>query len=313
MNAQAERAVVELVGVTKYFGSEQVLAGVDLCVARGTVTALLGRNGSGKSTTLRIVGGLLARDGGEARVFGRDAEALTLDERGRLAWVTDASSAWAGTRVKDELALVRRVRAGRWSAAREQELVARFEIPLTKRLGALSKGQQTRLRIAMALAAEPELLLMDEPALGLDAFARRDLLESIVEAVDGGCAVLISSHLLEDVERVADQVCLLRQGRIVASGTLDELRERYRRVRFAVPPGSEARFTAAVAHVSGFLRLTVDLEGSRGERVAVIGGYDDARLAELEAQAGVRQLDVRRMSLAEIYLEVLAGAEEHHA
>ncbi|MCO5166126.1 MAG: ABC transporter ATP-binding protein [Planctomycetes bacterium] len=306
-----EDALIELEGVGKWWGREQVLRSVDLAVPRGSVTALLGRNGCGKSTLVRIVTGLVARDGGRARVLGRDPAHLGPAERERLAVVSDTSTAWAGTRVRDELALQRRLRGSRWDEARAAELIARFELPVDRRLAALSKGMQARLRLVVGLAADPELLVLDEPALGLDLFARHDLLDAVIETIAReGRAVLVVSHLLDDVERIADRVAFLRHGEVTVAGAVDDLRARFRRARVVLGPGGAPALERAASGLLGVRRVVAEPGDPPGERVVVLDDHSDDLLAALEAEAGVERLEVRRMTLREVYFEVLGGREE---
>jgi ABC-2 type transport system ATP-binding protein len=303
--------IVTLKGVTKWFNGDQVLKGVDLDVPEGSVTVLLGRNGCGKSTTMRIVAGLVARDGGQARVLGRDPEALRPEERERLAYVTDSSGVAAGTVVADELALHARTRRGRWNATLAKELLERFEVPPKKTIGSLSKGLQTRLRLVLAVAAEPELLLLDEPALGLDLFGRHDLLEAVIDAAESrGRAVLLATHLIEDVERVADRIAFVREGAVPFQGTTERLRDAFRRTRFLVgnPDGSLALERAA-AQTIGIRRVFAERDAPPDERVVIFDGAEDTA-ARLEQLSGAKRLETRRMTLKEIYFEVLSGREE---
>lgn len=303
--------LVELRGIRRWFGREEVLRGVDLDLPRGSVTAILGRNGSGKSTLMRIAAGLLGRDGGEARVLGCDPERLGAAELSRISYVNDVTTAVPHHTVAHELGLHRRLRGATWVTERVDELLQRFEVPQDKRISELSKGQQTRLRIVLALASDPELLLLDEPALGLDLFARHDLMEVVIETVErDGRGVLIASHLLDDVERIADRVAFMRHGEIQTLGTVDELRERFRRVTFSL--GSDERACALELEAPGLLgvRRVVKGEGPRHDRVVVCEDFADGMLSELERKLGAKRLEVRRMSLREIYFEVLAGREE---
>jgi ABC-2 type transport system ATP-binding protein len=303
-------ALVALRGVSKWFGRERVLEALDIDVPRGEVTVLLGRNGCGKSTCMRIVTGLVARDGGTAQVFGREVEDLRPEERERMAYVTDSSAALATATVADELDFTRRVRGARWSQARAQELLERFEVPLAKRLGALSQGQKTRVRLVLALAADPELLLLDEPALGLDLFGRNDLLEVVIETAEReGRAVLLSTHLIDDVERVADRVAFLKKGKIEAQGSIEELRDRYRRARVLLGPGGPGALEKAAAGLVGIHRIQKDAQAPEDERVVLFDGSEDL-LARLVALAGAKSLDTRRLTLREIYFEVLSGRQE---
>jgi ABC-2 type transport system ATP-binding protein len=303
-----EDPIVVVEGATKWFGAEQVLKGVDLRLERGSVTALLGRNGSGKSTLMRILLGVVARDGGRAAVLGHDPEELPASARRRIAWVTDASTGAGMSMVADEVALHRRLRGDRWDEQRAQALLERFELPPEKRLGALSKGLQTRLRLVLALAADPELLILDEPALGLDLFARHDFLEAIIETE--GRAVLIASHLIDDVERVSDRIVFLREGVVRAEGTMDDLRESFRRVRLTLPEDGSAAFDVACSDLIGIERSIADANAPKCERVVVFNDFSPGLLAELEQRSGARRLELRRMSLREIYFEVLAGKPE---
>ncbi|MBL4847761.1 MAG: ATP-binding cassette domain-containing protein [Planctomycetes bacterium] len=148
-------ATVSLQGVSRWFGEEAVLREVDLTVEPGTVSALLGRNGSGKSTLIRIVAGTLARHAGHARVLGRDPELLGVAERLRLVWITDQAGENPRRRVSQELDLIAGLRRGRFDRTCADKLLARWEVDLSKRFGELSRGLQTRFRLATALAARP--------------------------------------------------------------------------------------------------------------------------------------------------------------
>lgn len=304
----SDEIVVQARGVTRWFGAEQVLKGVDLDVPRGSVTALLGRNAAGKSTLLSILAGGLGRNGGEATVFGRDVETLRPSDRERIA-IVGSTSAFPGRRVRDELALVRRLRAGRWNGEREAELIARFKLPLDKRIQQLSKGQQARVRLLLALSCEPELLLLDEPAMGLDLFARRDFLESVIELVASEeRTVVIASHLIDDVERIADRVVFMRDGLGGIHGSVDELRERFRRLRLRLPsPERALPVDALPAELLGVERV-LPAEGS--EQVVILNDHSPGLVTAIEERTGGAQVAAARMTLRDIYFEVLREADE---
>jgi len=155
------------------------------------------------------------------------------------------------------------------------------------------------------------LLLLDEPALGLDLFARRDLMDAVIELVDReGRGVLVCSHLIDDVERLADRVCFLRHGVMLAAGSVDELRDRYRRARLALGAGGASALEGAAAAVVGVRRVAVEGELPASERVVVFEDFDPGALDDLAARAGAEVLETRRMTLREVYFELLAGGEE---
>lgn len=301
--------LVSVRGVSRWFGPEQVLREVDLDLPRGSVTALMGRNGSGKSTLMRILLGLLARDSGSAQVLGRDPETFDPELLNRLAFLGDSPAAFPGARVSDELAFQAQARGARWNDTLAADLMRRFELPRKKRIRALSKGQRARLGLVLALSCEPELLLLDEPGLGLDLFARRDFLEMMIELLETGeRGILITSHLIDDVERVADRVAFLRDGTIEVCGAIDELRHRFRRARVSVS-GKGAPIEAIAEPMLGVRRVARDPESPPRERVIIFDDYKDSLLELIEERAGARRIELRKMSLREIYLEVLSGEE----
>jgi ABC-2 type transport system ATP-binding protein len=299
---------VSLQGIERWFGREAVLQDVSLDVAPGSVTALLGRNGCGKSTLLRIVAGSLARHGGEARVLGRDPEELGVAEREELVWITDESTISARQRVGAELDLIAGLRQ-RFDQARAVELLERWEVPQDKPFGKLSRGLQARFRLACALAARPRLLLLDEPTLGLDLFARRDLLEVVVDVVaELEAAVLIASHQLEDVERIADRIVFLREGRVPAAGSPDELRDRFRQARVRTADLETLRGVAE--GLLGIRRVVHEDEDPSDEHLVLFDDYSAELERELLAASDAERLALHRPKLAEVYLEVLGAPTE---
>ncbi|MDF1667232.1 MAG: ABC transporter ATP-binding protein [Planctomycetota bacterium] len=305
-----EEPLVRVENVRRNFGKEEVLKGVDFEVPRGSVTALLGRNGSGKSTLMNILIGLLNRDHGEVEVLGHDPENCPISVLNRMAYVNDNSAVWPWTKVKDELKLVKGLRGDRWNDDRAHELLTRFDISVNKRVQQLSKGMLARLRIILALASDPELILLDEPALGLDLFARRDLLEVMIETVEKeDRAILISSHLIDDVERVADRVIFLKDGLVVAQGGVEDLRQRYRRARFHVTTDDPHILKRCTEGLLGVRRVLIEPGSPHSEQVVIFDDFNKSLLAKLESNSNLNALETRRMSLREIYFEVLGGNE----
>lgn len=198
---------------------------LDFRVQPGTITGLVGENGAGKSTLIKLVLGLLRPDGGEIRLLGSDISRGGAELRARIGFVQESPGLWPMLRVP---ALGRAV--GRfyptWNGARFQELCSQFELPLKTPFQKLSQGTRMKTALALALSHDAELLLLDEPTSGLDPLARRELLDLLLEVIqDEGRAVLFSTHITSDLDRVADHVAFLKQGRLVLSGPKDELLE----------------------------------------------------------------------------------------
>lgn len=268
-------------GLVKTFGGVVALNGLDLEVGRGEVMALVGRNGAGKTTAMRILLGLTRADAGTARILGRDWWEAGAGDRQRVAYVSQQGPP-PGWMTLGEMGRMSARFFARWDSGLARELAGRWEVPWNRPLGRLSGGHQRLAALAWALATRAEVLLLDEPAAGLDPVARRDVMRGLVDALmrTDGCTVLLNTHVLADVERLATHVAVLQQGRVVATAAVEEWQRTMRRVQVVVPgqevpPGLEVPGTLR-SHRSGPV-LT-----------ALARVTDDAQLATVRALPGVR-------------------------
>jgi ABC-2 type transport system ATP-binding protein len=214
---------IQVSGLKKNFGQTRALDGLDLTVERGEVHGFLGPNGSGKTTTIRILLGLLRSDGGTARMLGGDpwTDAVTLHRR--LAYVPGDVTLWPNISGGEVIDLMARLRGG-LDRRRRDELLERFDLDPRKKARAYSKGNRQKVALVAALASDAELLLLDEPTAGLDPLMESVFQQCIQEMRREGRTVLLSSHILAEVEALCDRVSIIRLGRAVESGTLAELR-----------------------------------------------------------------------------------------
>ncbi|HWV83859.1 MAG TPA: ABC transporter ATP-binding protein [Capillimicrobium sp.] len=216
-------AAIEVTGLIKAFGRFRALDGLDLTVEAGEVHGFLGPNGSGKSTTIRVLLGLLRKSGGEARLLGGDPWTDAVALHRRLAYVPGEVNLWPSLTGGEAIDLLGRLRGG-IDPARRAALLDRFELDPTKRARTYSKGNRQKVALVAALAADVELLILDEPTSGLDPLMETVFQACIREARGEGRTVLLSSHILAEVEALCDRVTIIRAGRTVESGSLAELR-----------------------------------------------------------------------------------------
>lgn len=214
---------IEITGLRKRFGSVTALDGLDLTVERGEVHGLLGPNGAGKSTTIRILLGLLRADGGSARMLGGDPWADAVALHRKLAYVPGDVELWPNLTGGHAIDLLGRLRGG-IDRARRDELCERFDLDPRKKSRTYSKGNRQKVALIAALASDVDLLLLDEPTAGLDPLMEAVFQACIREATEAGRTVLLSSHILAQVEVLAHRISIIRQGRVVESGSLSELR-----------------------------------------------------------------------------------------
>jgi ABC-2 type transport system ATP-binding protein len=220
----APDAAVTVRDLVKTFGPARALDGLDLTVPRGEVTGFLGPNGAGKSTTIRVLLGLLRASAGEARVLGKDPWRDAVAIHHRLAYVPGDTSLWPGLTGGEAIDVLTRGETGERHRRRREELIERFELDPTKRARTYSKGNRQKVALVAALSRDVELFIMDEPTSGLDPLMEAIFTDEVARLRADGRTVLLSSHILAEVEKLCDTVTIIRAGRAVESGTLAELR-----------------------------------------------------------------------------------------
>ena len=287
--------VISIQNLVKTFGATRALDGLDLTVEAGEVHGFLGPNGAGKSTTIRSLLGLLRTDSGSMSVFGLDPWADSVPIHRRLAYVPGDVTLWPNLSGGEIIDMLLRMRGIEPRGTRREELLERFDLDPTKRGRAYSKGNRQKVALVAAFAAEVELLVLDEPTSGLDPLMEEVFAGTLAERVATGTTVLLSSHILSEVERLADRVTIIRAGVAVESGTLADLRH-LRRSRVV------AEVAAAVPELGGIRGVTdVRVDGS----TVSCSVEPDAMAAVLGAltAAGVRSLTSAPPTLEELFLE----------
>ena len=314
--------VISLTGVVKTFGrgpsAARALDGLDLAVAPGEVHGLLGPNGAGKSTTLRILLSLLRPDAGEVRLFGRDAWRDAVALHRRLAYVPGDVALWPDLSGGQVLAMLSKLR-GRTAdgkgtdAKRTADLLERFDLDPGKKGRAYSKGNRQKVMLVAAFASETELLVLDEPTSGLDPLMEAEFRACLAEEKARGRTVLLSSHILAEVEEVCDRVSIVRRGRIAESGTLAELRHLTRTLVSA----ELARLPEGFDGLPGLHEVRVAELGagggdSLGGGVRLECAVDTEHLSALMVALGtqgVRTMTTRPPTLEELFLRHYADPE----
>jgi len=286
-------AAIATSGLVKTFGATRALDGLDLTVNAGEVHGFLGPNGAGKSTTIRILLGILRADAGSVTVLGGDPWADAVALHRRIAYVPGDVELWPNLTGGEAIDLLGSLRGG-LNRRRRDELIERFDLDPSKKGRTYSKGNRQKVAIVAALASDAELLLLDEPTAGLDPLMEVVFQEVIREVKAAGRTVLLSSHILAQVEKLADRISIIRQGRIVQSGTLAEMRHLTRTTVEA----------DTATPVTGLDRLPgvhdAEVSGTR-VRLAVDGAHLDGAIKHLTA-FGIRALTSHPPTLEELML-----------
>lgn len=293
MSPNSQPEAITIRSLVKTFGSTRALDDLDLTVSTGEVHGFLGPNGSGKTVTIRILLGLLRATDGDVRLLGGDPWHDAVDLHRRIAYVPGDVNLWPNLSGGETIDLLARLRGGVDDAKRD-ELIERFALDPRKKSRTYSKGNRQKVALISALASDVELLLLDEPTSGLDPLMESVFQECILDVAAHGRTVLLSSHILAEVEKLCDRVTIIRDGRTVQSGTLDQLR-------------SVTRTSVSVATERPIQQLT-EIEGVYGVRsddghvrFDVDGGALDAAM-QLVAQAGIRSLVSHPPTLEDLFL-----------
>ncbi len=288
--------VIKLTNVSKRFGKVKALDDVTLQIQPGTVCAVLGANGAGKSTAIRLLLGFESPDKGDIEVLDMNPRTHALEIRSRAGYVSDAPPLYEWMTVQE----IGWFAAGFYPTGYQAEydkLTKRFDLDPTQKIKGLSKGTRAKVALSLAMAHRPPVLIMDEPTSGLDPLVRREFLESMIDVAAEGRSVLLSSHQVSEVERVADDVIVLMNGKVVAHERLEELKQSVTEVVLSLPsadvappaiPGKE------VAHVA-----------YGHEHVWLVRDLDAGRLSDLCRSHELPQAIVRKPSLEEILLTLL--------
>jgi ABC-2 type transport system ATP-binding protein len=300
-------SVIRIDNLTKRYRDQIAVDGLSLEVPEGSVFGFLGENGAGKTTTLQVLLGLIAADGGKAEVLGLDPARQGLKIRRRVGyvpeqpalydWMTVAEIGWFAAGFHPD---------GRTGTAAYQthytELTDGFVLPSKRKIKALSKGMKAKVSLALALASDPPLLMLDEPTSGLDAMVRREFLESMVDLASSGRTVLLSSHQIAEVERVASHVALLHQGKLILAEPLDELRAR----TFLL----SLTFTSRDHPLAPGANLPVELiDAADAPRQAhwLVRARDRSAADAVRTLPGVESMRIETPNLEDIYIGYMRG------
>jgi len=281
--------------VTRRFRRKTAVDDLSLAVEPGTVLGLVGRNGSGKTTSLRLAHGILHADAGRIRVLGLDPVADGLQLRTRVGLLSEESALYPWMRVGEIVEFAGALHP-RWDSDLAARLCERLELDSGERIRALSRGTRAKVALVLAVATRPQLLLLDDPTAGLDPLVRREILESILDSVSNeGGAVIYASHLVHDIERIADRIAYLDDGALQLEGQLEELKREIRRVRAVFDDGAPAQ-----VELPGRIDCRAD-----GRMLEVVARAPNGELSGALARLGGTHIQVEELSLEEILVACL--------
>ncbi|MDP2318181.1 MAG: ABC transporter ATP-binding protein [Acidobacteriota bacterium] len=293
---------IETVGLRKHYDGVEAVRGLDLQVPAGSIFGFLGRNGAGKTTTLKLLLGMARPTSGTATVLGlaADGRESSVEIRRRTGFVSDDKDLLDGMAV-GELVRFASPLFPKWRKDLEEKYLRKFELPLDRGVKALSRGMRTKLALLLALCRGGELLLLDEPTSGLDPAMTEEVLQTLVSHVGNeGTTVFFSSHQLTEVDQIADHLAIIDRGRTVVAGSLDDMRERYRRIQLVFDTDApDARFTSPGV-------VTVKRKGRVLTVLSSTGA--DAVVAEAKRLNPV-SVDVTPVPLKDIFLETVLAED----
>ncbi len=292
--------VLETQGLTKYYGGTLAVDHIDLKIPRGCICGFVGRNGAGKTTAIKLMLGLLNPTAGSSRLLGCDSSALTPAIRQRIGYVTEGHRLFRWMTIAGLEKFQRAFFPKQWDDKFFADMIEYLNLPKKKKIKHLSNGQRAQVSLALALAPNPELLIMDDPTLGLDAAIRRQFLEGMIELImRQGRTVLFSSHILGDVERVSDRIVVIDKGVLRANCSLEQFQKAIKKVivSFADSAPDEV-------NIDGLLHCK---RSEKGLELTLIG-TDDEKISEWAKSAGAGNYNIVKMNLEDQFIEFTAPA-----
>lgn len=284
--------------LTRYYGRNRVVNGLNLTIEEGSVYALLGRNGAGKSTTIKMLMGLVRPDFGTATVLGENTHHMTAETRAQISWVGEGHPLYGWMTVDAAIRFVKPFYPV-WHDDLVDQVIDHFRLPRRRRLFRLSNGQRAQVSLALAVASDPKLLILDDPTIGLDTVVRRDFLESMIQIIQQeGRTILFSSHILSDVDRVADHIGIMVDGVLRVDAPSERFREAMRKVVVELPsPLSQAPSCQGLASWAQ--------TGTRLELVFV--DFGEVHQAYIDSLSPIAQ-DIMELNLEDAFVEYTRGA-----
>jgi ABC-2 type transport system ATP-binding protein len=290
--------VLETCGLTKYYTRTLALDHLNMRIPRGCIYGLLGRNGAGKTTAIKLLLGLLRPTAGSSSLLGCDSQNLTPRIRQRVGYVTEGHRLYRWMSIGRLEQFQRAFFPGQWDGGSFNDMLDYFGLSKKRKIKTLSNGERAQVSLAITLAPNPELLVMDDPTLGLDTAIRRQFLEGMIQLIQReGRTILFSSHILSDVERVADRIAVIDKGVLRAECSLDEFRQAVRKVRFSftgTPPEK--------IEIPGLLHA----RRGDGELELVLIKTSDEEIERWAVQSGAGEYELQEMNLEDQFIEFTA-------
>jgi len=292
-----DTCVIETNQLSKSYGSVDAVRGLNLSVESNRITGFLGGNGAGKSTTIKMLLGMIRPSGGDGRVLGKrvDDPAESLDLRRQVAFVGEDKRLYSYMTVEQMIRFTSSFYPD-WRADMAQALLKKYELPASRKVGSLSKGMRTKLALLLAFSRRPALLILDEPSEGLDPRGVEQLLEGLVTRCSEGAAVFFSTHQIAEVERIADHVCILDNGRLIVDASLDDIRQSYRQIDlvFSSLPAEREFQLAGVESIR-----------TRGHQMSVFASRNADAIIERGRDLQASSIEVTPVGLRDIFLKTV--------
>ena len=289
--------VIETTDLRKSYGRIEAVRGLNLSIKPHQITAFLGLNGAGKSTTIKMLLGMIRPNSGAGQVLANSINdaADNVSLRRKVAYVSENKQLYDYMTVEQMIRFTKSFYPD-WRAEIERKLISTFELPLDRRVKSLSKGMRTKLALLLAFARRPELLILDEPSEGLDPIGIEQMLENLVALCGEGTTVFFSSHQIPEVERIADHVCILHKGCLVLDAALDGMRHSYRQIDLVFP---------ILPDESDIRMPSVESVRTTGRQMRVVVSGDAERVVERANELHATSIEVAPIGLRDIFMETV--------